>query len=67
MTVLARTSSKLCSALNPIFPPLIEEEAQFQNIYVVLERTYIWFSLPAGTETKNDCAGEDQQKIIALL
>jgi hypothetical protein len=30
-------------------------------------KTYKWSWVPAGPETENDCAGEDQQQITALL
>jgi hypothetical protein len=32
-----------------------------------LGRTKIWSWVPMGPETKNDCAGEGQQQITALL
>jgi hypothetical protein len=32
-----------------------------------LERTKIWSWIPTGPETKNDCAGEGQEEITALL
>jgi hypothetical protein len=46
-------------------PPLIEEGALFQNTQK-LERTKLWSWVPTGPETKNDCAGQDQQHWIGL-
>jgi hypothetical protein len=31
-----------------------------------LERTKIWSWFPTGPDTKNDCAGKDQQQFIGL-
>jgi hypothetical protein len=33
---------------------------------VALERKYIWSWVPAGIETKSDCAGEGQLQITAV-
>jgi hypothetical protein len=43
--------------------PLVEEETRFTNTETVTERTQIRSWIPTGLETKNDCAGEDQQQI----
>jgi hypothetical protein len=44
---------------------MVEEEAPFQ-IYKSREITNIWSWVPRGPETKNRCAGEDQQKFTRL-
>jgi hypothetical protein len=41
-------------------PSLVEEEAPFQNMYMLLEKTKIWSWVPTGPKITNDCAGEDQ-------
>jgi hypothetical protein len=48
-------------------PSIFQEEAPFKNTRMVLEITKIWSRVPTGPETKNDCAGEGQQQITALL
>jgi hypothetical protein len=46
-------------------PPLVEEEAPFQNMQKVLERIKIWTLVPTGPETKIDCAGEANSNLPA--
>jgi hypothetical protein len=47
-------------------PPFVEEEAAISKQGKVLERTKIWPCFPTGSETKNDFAGEGQQKFAGL-
>jgi hypothetical protein len=46
--------------------PLVEKETPFQNTKMVLERTKIKPRVPTGLETKNDCAGDDQQQFTGM-
>jgi hypothetical protein len=46
-------------------PPVVEEEAQFQNMKMT-KRTKIWSGIPTGPEINNDCAGEGQQQLTGL-
>jgi hypothetical protein len=46
-------------------PPLGEHEPNFQT-HKILRRIKIWSWVPTGSETKNDCAGEDQQQFSGL-
>jgi hypothetical protein len=48
-------------------PLFNEEEAPFQNLYMVLERTKIWPWVPKGSETESDCAGGGQHKLLFCL
>jgi hypothetical protein len=45
----------------------VKEKASFQNIQVVLKGTKIWSWILAGPETKNGCAGKDQQQPTAQI
>jgi hypothetical protein len=44
---------------------IAEEEAHLKT-RKSLERTKIWSWIPKGPETKNDCAGEDQEQFTML-
>jgi hypothetical protein len=46
-------------------PPLVEEEAHLKTRKSV-ETTKIRSRVPTGSNTKNDCAGEDQQQFTGL-
>jgi hypothetical protein len=50
---------------NSQIPPLVEEKPPFKTRRS-MERTKIWSCVPKGTETKDHCAGEDQEQFIGL-
>jgi hypothetical protein len=44
--------------------PLLVEEKDHLKTRESLDRPYIWWSVPTGPGTKNDCVGEDSRNLV---
>jgi hypothetical protein len=60
---LAKASSKLLICSTPLF----RKKAAFQNTKLSWKEQKIWSWIRTRPQTKNDCAGKEQQQITALL
>jgi hypothetical protein len=47
------------------FPHTLKRSPHFET-HTILERTKTWSWAPKGSETRNDCADEDQQQFAGL-